>query len=71
MKYKKFLIILFIFQFVLIGLSFAVDPFAEAKKLSDKGQYAEAIKIYMKVKQMYPGSEWVPQCVVQMARTYE
>lgn len=71
MKIKKLLSLLIIFQLVLAGLCLADDPFAEAKKLTDKGRYADAIKIYMKVKQVYPNSEWVPQCIIQMARTYE
>ena len=71
MRYKKYIIIFLVFQFVLISFSFAADPFAEAKKLSDKGRYADAIKLYMDIKQRYPGSDWVPQCIMQMARTYE
>lgn len=71
MRNKKLLIFIFVFQVFLFCFSFAADPFTEAKKLSDKGRYADAIKLYMDVKQRYPGSEWVPQCVMQMARTYE
>ena len=71
MRIKKFLILLIVFQAALAAFCLADDPFTEAKKLSDKGRYADAIKLYMKVKQLYPNSEWVPQCIMQMARTYE
>ncbi|MEI7542349.1 MAG: tetratricopeptide repeat protein [bacterium] len=54
------------FQFV-----FSIDPFTEAKTLSEKGKYAEAIKVYMRVKQLYPDTEWVPRSILQVALNYE
>jgi tetratricopeptide (TPR) repeat protein len=68
-KKKLFLVILIISLAVPVCL--AEDPFAEAKKFTDKGRYEDALKLYMKVKQVYPGSEWVPKSIFEMARIYE
>ncbi len=71
MRNKRTLLFLTLFLLGIIQFSLAADPFAEAKALTDKGRYEDALKLYMKVKQTYPGSEWVPQCIMEMARTYE
>jgi len=71
MKNKKFLFVLLALFFAAITLYAAEDPFANANDLVKKGKYQDAIKLLIHIKQLYPDSDWYPECILMTARIYE
>ncbi len=71
MDSKRLFSFLIIFSLIIPSFVFCADPMSQALLMIQAKKYPEAIKLYIKVRQLYPDSDWYRMSYLMSAKVYE